>query len=60
MAYFELVQVAYGILQWVVDWMLILCGIVFMLIVIKTLFDVVQKNLEVSGPGVRKLLFRRK
>lgn len=60
MPYFELVKVAYGILQWVVDWMLILCGIIFLVIMIKTLFDVVKKNVEISRPGVRNLLFRRK
>lgn len=60
MAYFELVQIAYGILQWVVDWMLVLCGIIFTLIMVKTLFDVIAKNIDIAKPGVQKLLFRRR
>ena len=60
MAYFELVQIAYSILEWVVDWMLVLCGIVFVVIMIKTLFDVIRKNVEIAKPGVHNLIFRRR
>lgn len=60
MAYFELVQIAYSILGWVVDWMLLICGIIFMVIMIKTLFDVVARNIEIAKPGVQKILGRRR
>lgn len=60
MAVNGLMDVSLMILDWVIDWILIFCGIIFVVIMIKTLFDVVAKNIEISKPGVQKILFRRR
>lgn len=51
-----LLEVAFAILDWVVDWELILCGMLFAFIMVKTLLDVSKKAIETSGPGLRNFL----
>ena len=55
-----ILEVAIAVILWVVDYVFVICGIIFVAIMIKTLFDVVSKNVEISKPGVQKLLSRRR
>ena len=60
MAVNGLMDVALDILDWVIDWILIFCAIIFILLMVKTLFDVIAKNIEIAKPGVHNLIFRRR
>ena len=55
-----ILEVAVAVVLWVIDYVFVLCGIIFVIIMIKTLFDVVSKNIEISKPGVQKILGRRR
>lgn len=60
MAVNGLLDVALDIIGWVIDWIIIFCAILFILLMVKTLFDVIQKNIDIARPGVHNLLFRRR
>lgn len=60
MAVNGLLDIALDIIGWVIDWILIFCGIIFILIMVKTLFDVISKNIELAKPGVQRLMSRRR
>lgn len=49
-----ILQIAFAILDWVVDWVLIFCGFVFALIMVKTLLDVMKKNVDTAAPGLNR------
>lgn len=49
-----ILAIAFMILDWVVDWIMILCGIVFALIMVKTLIDVVRMSVDEAAPGMSR------
>lgn len=51
-----LLDMAWTILCWTVDYVWILCGTIFVLIMVKTLFDISKKVVDMSAPGLNKLL----
>lgn len=55
MPYMELTQAAYALLEWIVDWMLILCAGIFLMIMVWTLVDVVKGVIDTSSDGLSKI-----
>ena len=51
---FGLLEVSFMLLDWVIDWIWVLCGMIFALIMVKTLIDVIQQAVDQSAPGINR------
>ena len=51
-----LLDMAWLILSWVIDYVWILCATIFVLIMVQTLFDVSKRIVDMSAPGLNKFL----
>lgn len=49
-----ILQIAFDILDWVVEWVLIFCAMVFALIMVKTLIDVIRQAVDNASPGLNR------
>lgn len=53
---FELITIGFDILEFAIDWALIMAGMTFLLIMVKTLLDVSKVAIvDQAGPGISRL-----
>ncbi len=60
MAVSELLRMAWTVLEWTVDWIFIICLVIFCMIIGWTVITISNRIAEMSMPGVNKVLGRVK
>lgn len=56
MTMFELLEMSWSILEFTVTRGPLICLVIFMLVMVKTLLDISRKLTKMAAPGIRKMM----